>query len=68
MNKIHGSYSKYFHSVIYNVFSDAMWQRLCNSETIYSEVPHQLMGDGCPVKAAIALKADYLSEEKKKQQ
>ena len=43
-----------------------MWQRLCNSETIYSEVPHQLMGDGCPVKAAIALKADYLSEEKKR--
>ena len=23
------------------------------------------MGDGCPVKAAIALKADYLSKEKK---
>ena len=45
-----------------------MWQRLCNSETIYSEVPHQLMGDGCPVKAAIALKADYLSKEKEKQQ
>ena len=42
-----------------------MWQRLCSSETIYLEVPHQLMGDGCPVKAAIALKADYLSKEKK---
>ena len=45
-----------------------MWQRLCNSETIYLEVPFQMMGDGCLVKAAIALKADYLSKEKKKQQ